>query len=313
MPRPSARHLGPDVVRSTIGMAVELDLEERPGESSIDGAVAVEQGVTRVRGLAEPVALPGRFADVPAERRRPSPRGTRRLASGHSRNAGRVRTAAMWTACPLSWSSSRGCRCLPPRTWRRPTAAAASMARSTAGRGPGAHPEVNATGIGGRPGPGSDVVPDPEPLRVRPEGRQVAMVEVEQRPSAGTRASSRATAAPTRTSSPMVRRARARRRTATRRGSRGGHPRASRPAGRARPHSPRSASRRGASVPRWDGADGDTDWPSPPSPSTARQSGSMASNRRRRAAGSGSLASRARTVSRSSVSGPTRIELAASP
>ena len=123
-PETVGRELGPDVVRAALRVAVELDLEERPGDVEHDRAVAIEQCLARRRRLAEPVTLPLGFGGVPAEDVRGAleerglavrPFGERRPASGSPRSGRRARSRG---------AARRGSRDRRPRTWRRPTAAA---------------------------------------------------------------------------------------------------------------------------------------------------------------------------------------------
>ena len=77
------------------------------------------------------------------------------LASGKSRNAGRVRIAADVEAWPLSWRSSRGSR-VPPSAYVAKTHGGLGVqGRPALDTGPAPIPIVNATGTGGRPGRGT--------------------------------------------------------------------------------------------------------------------------------------------------------------
>ena len=114
MPEAVGRDLGPDVVRSTVGMAMELDLEQRPGDVHDDGAVSMPHGVPGVRGLTEPVALPGGLVGVPAESRG-APLEERGVVDGPLEERGARPDRSQGTAWPLSCSSSpRFVRLLPP-------------------------------------------------------------------------------------------------------------------------------------------------------------------------------------------------------
>src|SRR5436305_2592128 len=92
-PEAVGRDLCPDIVRAAVGMTMELDLEERPGDIHDDGAVSMAHRLPRVRSLPEPLSLPswligvpsegigraleeGGIVDGPLEKRRPRPYGS---------------------------------------------------------------------------------------------------------------------------------------------------------------------------------------------------------------------------------------------
>ena len=278
--------LGPDVVRAPLRVAVELDLEERPADVEHDRAVAA-----RAAPRAAPRPRPASGAARPARRRpsrgrRPCPRDRRRSPPG---SRGRP-AASGWRPCAARGRSRGAARArLPrlalrvrredPRRPRRPGPGRRLVRR------PGAHPERERDRDRRPAGPRQDVVRDPEVARIRPERRPgSASLSVEQpvRRHEPRRAVARRPRP--RTSSPTARSGPARRPTATRRGSRGASPRATRPA---RPERdarwPRSASRASAQRAALARSSRRYGLPSPPSPSTTRQTGSSASNRVRRA------------------------------